>query len=142
DRGKDEFWTAYPQKRWHEVTNGYVYSHAVCCRRCRGAERRGPDDHLPEAFELRTNRDVDDTRGHRRAIVLGPTSPSRTIAPRHPHAALARRVHRERPRAPRRRILVRAELGHDDPIAAPAMRGDYPPSTARASRTSDSSRPS
>src|SRR5262245_30310093 len=105
-------------------------------------QSRGPDDHLPEVFELRTNRDVDDTRGHRRAIVLGATSPSRTIAHRHPHATLARRVHRERPRAPRRRILVRAELGHDDPIAAPAMRGNYPTSTASAYRTSDSSRPS
>ena len=41
DRGKDEFRTAYPQKRWHEATNGYVYSHAVCCRPCRGARDGG-----------------------------------------------------------------------------------------------------
>jgi len=41
DRGKDEFWTAYPQKRWHEATNGYVYSHAVCCRPAGGRSTRG-----------------------------------------------------------------------------------------------------
>ena len=41
DRGKDEFWTAYPQKRWHGVTNGYVYSHAVCCRPAGGQSTRG-----------------------------------------------------------------------------------------------------
>ena len=41
DRGKDEFWTAYPQKRWHEVTNGYVYSHVVCCRPAGGRSTRG-----------------------------------------------------------------------------------------------------
>ena len=40
DRGKDEFWTAYPQKR-HEATNGYVYSHAVCCRPAGGQSTRG-----------------------------------------------------------------------------------------------------